>query len=80
MTTKRMPILPSAAIRGMKIAVDRRWTSEGTDETASKAFNEGLRVAAELGANICEIKFPDAQAVINDWMPLCGIQAAVCPA
>jgi amidase len=64
-------------LRGMKIAVDRRWTSEGTDETASKAFNEGLRVAAELGANICEIQFPDAQAVINDWIPLCGIEAAV---
>ena len=59
------------------IGVDRRWTSEGTDEAASKVLGEGLRVAADLGAKITEITFPDAKAVIDDWFPLCGIEAAV---
>jgi amidase len=36
-----------------------------------------LRAAAELGAKITEVTFPDPKAVIDDWFPLCGIEAAV---
>jgi amidase len=64
-------------LKGVTIGIDRRWTSEGTDETASKALSEGLRVAVERGATIREITFPDPKAVIDDWFPLCGIEAAV---
>jgi amidase len=59
------------------IGVDRRWTSEGTDGDAAKVLTEGLRVAADLGAKIKEIAFPDPKAVIDDWFPLCGIEVAV---
>ena len=59
----------SGNLRGVTIGVDRRWTSEGTDEAASKVLSEGLRVAADLGANIREITFPDPKAVIDDWFP-----------
>ena len=34
-------------------------------------------MAADLGAKIREIAFPDPKAVIDDWFPLCGIEAAV---
>ena len=64
-------------LRGVAIGVDRRWTSEGTDEAAGKVLSEGLRVAADLGAKIKEITFPDPKAVIEDWFPLCGIEVAV---
>jgi amidase len=64
-------------LKGVTIGIDRRWTSEGTDEAAAKVLNEGLRVAADLGATIREITFPDPKAVIDDWFPLCGIEAAV---
>src|SRR6201991_2329797 len=67
----------SGSLRGVTIGVDRRWTGEGTDEAASKVLNEGLRAAADLGAKIKEINFPDPQAVIDDWFPLCGIEVAV---
>jgi amidase len=67
----------SGNLRGVTIGVDRRWTSDGTDEDASKALHEGLRVASDLGANIREITFPDAKAAVDDWFPLCGIEAAV---
>jgi amidase len=59
------------------IGIDRRWTSEGTDEAATKALSEGLRAATDLGAKIVEITFPDPKAVIDDWFPLCGIECAV---
>ncbi|ABE41511.1 Amidase [Rhodopseudomonas palustris BisB5] len=64
-------------LKGMVIGVDRRWTSEGTDEAATKVFEDALRVAKDLGATITEIVFPDAQAVTDDWFPLCGIETAV---
>lgn len=67
----------SGDLRGITIGIDRRWTGEGTDEAARKVLDEGLRAATDLGAKIQEIKFPDPKAVIDDWFPLCGIEAAV---
>jgi amidase len=67
----------SGDLRGVKVGVDRRWTSEGVDAATCKAFAEALRVAAELGAEIKDVTFPDPTAVITDWFPLCGIEAAV---
>src|SRR6185437_2642048 len=57
----------SGDLRGVTIGVDRRWTSEGTDGDAAKVLSEGLRVAADLGAKIKEVNFPDPKAVIDDW-------------
>ncbi|MGJ4997079.1 amidase [Bradyrhizobium sp. HKCCYLS3077] len=67
----------SGDLRGLTIGIDGRWTSEGTDNDASGVLAEALRVAADLGAEIKEISFPDPKAVIDDWFPLCGIEAAV---
>ena len=67
----------SGDLRGVVIGVDRRWTSEGTDEAASKVLSESLRVAMDLGAKVSEISFPDTKAIVDDWFPLCGIEAAV---
>ncbi|MGY3364262.1 amidase [Bradyrhizobium sp. GM2.4] len=67
----------SGDLRGVTIGVDRRWTSEGTDGDAAMVLTEGLRVAADLGAKIKEVTFPDPKAVIDDWFPLCGIEVAV---
>jgi amidase len=67
----------SGDLRGVVIGVDRRWTVDGTDELASSVLSEGLRVAADLGAKIQDIAFPDTKAAIEDWFPLCGIEAAV---
>ncbi len=67
----------SGDMKGMVIGIDRRWTTEGTDEAAVKVLDDALRVAKDLGATIKDITFPDAQAVTNDWFPLCGIEAAV---
>ncbi len=67
----------SGSLRGTRIGVDRRWTSEGVDAAATKVFQDALRVAAELGAEIHEIVFPDPTAMITDWFPLCGVETAV---
>jgi amidase len=67
----------NGTMRGTRIGVDPRWTSEGVDAASSKVFRDAVRTAGELGAEIHEIVFPDPTAMIGDWFPLCGIETAV---
>jgi len=66
------------SLRGTRIGVDRRWTSDGVDAAATKVFQDALRVATDLGAEIHEIVFPDPTAMITDWFPLCGVETELC--
>ena len=67
----------SGSLRGTRIGVDPRWTSEGVDAAAARIFQDALRVAADLGAEILEIVVPDPTAMIDDWFPLCAVETAV---
>jgi amidase len=67
----------SGNLKGTRIGVDPRWTNEGVDAATQKVFGDAVRVAADLGAEIVEIAFPDAAAIIDDWFPLCGVETAV---
>jgi amidase len=67
----------SGSLQGIRIGVDPRWTSEGVDAASTKIFQDALRVAADLGAKIHEIAFPDPTNMITDWFPLCGVETAV---
>jgi len=67
----------SGGLRGTRIGVDPRWTSEGVDAAAARIFQDALRVAADLGAEILEIVVPDPTAMIDDWFPLCAVETAV---
>jgi len=67
----------SGNLQGTRIGVDPRWTSEGVDAASTKIVQDALRVAADLGAKIHEIAFPDPTNMITDWFPLCGVETAV---
>jgi amidase len=67
----------SGSLQGTRIGVDPRWTSEGVDAASTRIFQNALRVAADLGAKIHEIAFPDPTNMITDWFPLCGVETAV---
>src|ERR1700742_4938199 len=67
----------SGSLRETRIGVDPRWTSEGVDAASTRVFQDALRVAADLGAKIHEIAFPDPTNMITDWFPLCGVETAV---
>jgi amidase len=67
----------SGSLRGTRIGVDPRWTGEGVDAAATRIFQDALRVAADLGAEILEIVVPDPTAMIDDWFPLCAVETAV---
>ena len=67
----------SGSLRGTRIGVDPRWTSEGVDAVATKILQDALRIASDLGAEIHQIVVPDPTAMIADWFPLCGVETAV---
>jgi amidase len=67
----------NGTLRGTRIGVDPRWTSEGVDAASAKVFRDVVRIAGDLGAEIHEIVFPDPTAMIADWFPLCGVETAV---
>ena len=67
----------TGSLKGIRIGVDPRWTSEGVDADATRVFQDALRVAADLGAKIQEIAFPDATDMVTDWFPLCAVETAV---
>jgi amidase len=67
----------ASGLRGVRVGVDRRWINEDVDAATTKALTEALRVTAELGAEIKDVTFPDPSALITDWFPLCGVEAAV---
>lgn len=63
-------------MRGTVIGIDPKWASEGVDADSQRVLKEALKVAADLGAEIREINFPDPAQIINDWFPLCAVQTA----
>jgi len=67
----------TGSLKGIRIGVDRRWTSEGVDAPSRTALQQALGVATALGAEIRDISFPDPTQVIADWFPLCGVETAV---
>lgn len=65
------------SLRGLRIGIDRRWTSDGVDGETVTAVNDTLAVLELLGGDVREITFPDVAATVESWVPLCAIEAAV---
>jgi amidase len=62
---------------GLRIGLDRSWTHEGVDQAVSGALEGAMGVLAELGAQVVDVRLPDATAVIHDWFGICAVQAAL---
>ncbi len=81
-TTLRAPV-PNylenieGGIAGLTIGLAPAWMAQGTDAPAARAVAEARRALASLGAKFVEIDFPDASQILQDWFPLCAVEAAV---
>ena len=64
-------------VRGLRVGVDRAWNSADVDPETQAALGEALRVFADLGAEIVDVRFPDVAQIVADWVPNCAIEAAV---
>jgi amidase len=64
-------------LAGLRVGIDTRWSTEGVDAPTRAVFDAAVAVVKSLGAEVREVSFPDPVQIIEDWFPLCGIEAAV---
>jgi amidase len=64
-------------LAGLRVGIDTRWSTEGVDAPTRAVFDAAVAVVKSLGAEVREVRFPDPVQIIEDWFPLCGIEAAV---
>ncbi|MDB5826126.1 MAG: putative amidase [Variovorax sp.] len=64
-------------IKGLRVGIDSKWTSDGVDEPTKQVLAAAVAAVKALGGEIREVSFPDPAQAIEDWFPLCGMEAAV---
>ncbi|GAB0115168.1 amidase [Acidisoma sp. C75] len=64
-------------IRGLRIGIDRDWTTEGVDTETLAMMRTAEATLRELGATIVEVRFPETAQIVRDWFPLCAVEVAV---
>src|ERR1700722_4494935 len=63
-------------IRGLRVGVDRGYATDGVDEQVVVALTEAERVLKGLGAMIREVRFPDYQKLVSQWIAMCSVETA----
>jgi amidase len=64
-------------LSGLKIGIDMRWNSEGTDSVIVRALEQVAQTVVNLGGTIREVKFPPVRTVVDEWQIDCGVQVAL---
>jgi len=64
-------------LRGVRVGVAPAWTEAHADAATRQAIAAAAAVVRGLGAEICEVRFPDVAQMVADWFPLCGVETAV---
>lgn len=64
-------------LKGLRIGIAPAWAPEGVDAATREVMDAAIQVVTALGGDVREIAFPDPSQVIDDWFPLCGMEAAV---
>jgi amidase len=81
-TASQAPVLDYLAgddrsLRDLRIGLDERYVSEGTDPVMARTVHEAARVLTSLGAQIVSVQFPAFNEVLRDWAPNCAVETAV---
>ncbi|WP_207483266.1 amidase [Arenibaculum pallidiluteum] len=63
-------------IRGLRLGIDRRYLEESTEAEVTQAVLAAEAVLRSLGARVVEVDFPDVDALVKGWIPLCAIETA----
>ena len=67
----------TGGLRGLRIGVDPDWNARQVEAPVAAMLAAVMQVVTDLGGELRQVAFPDPEAVIADWFPLCGIEAAV---
>lgn len=64
-------------LKGLRIGVDENWNRHGTDAMTQQAVADAVAVVRLIGGDVRTVCFPDPTAVVEAWVPICGVEAAV---
>jgi len=64
-------------LRGMRIGFDERYALDRVDAETRHAVEATLATLRSLGAEIVALRFPDVDAMANDWGQNCAVETAV---
>jgi amidase len=64
-------------VREVRIGIDRALIAAGADADMVRATEEAASVLTQMGSKVIDVAFPSPDAVVRDWIPLCGVEAAV---
>ncbi|MBP6019836.1 MAG: amidase [Burkholderiaceae bacterium] len=63
--------------KGLRIGIDRAWNNDDVDAPTRQMMDAAIEIMTKLGAEIIEVKAPDATDVQRNWFNLCSVEAAV---
>ena len=63
-------------VRGLRIGVDRGYSTDGVDREVVAALVEAERVFVGLGATVREVRFPAYQKLVSQWIAMCSVETA----
>jgi aspartyl-tRNA(Asn)/glutamyl-tRNA(Gln) amidotransferase subunit A len=63
-------------VRGLRVGVPRRFTSEGVDAAVSRAFEDALGVLRQLGATLVDVELPHASYGVPVYYLVCTAEAS----
>jgi len=64
-------------VRGLRIGVDWHWIGRDVDPSGQAVLSNAVRLFGGIGAEIVDVRVPDAAQAVVDWSPACAVEAAV---
>ncbi len=61
----------------LRIGIDSQFNTRDVDTTTQQMMHDVINVLSALGVEIVPVQFPDYQSCIEDWGPICAIEASV---
>lgn len=65
------------SIRDLRIGIDRSYALSGVDAEVAAALQAAIAVFEDLGARFVDVRFPDYEALVAEWIMMCAIETAV---
>ena len=64
-----------AGVRGIRVGFDEQYASKDVDPELAAAVAKAVKVLADLGAVIVEVRLPDMDEFVSAWPVLCSAEA-----
>lgn len=64
-------------LEGLRIGIDRVWGERGVAPVVARTVRDAAELMAGGGADLREVRLPDARALVEGWALTCSVEAAL---